>query len=95
MPIQMAEPLTAEVVFALPREQALVTVTLAVGATVGDAIRESGLEQRFPGEHLDTLPTGIWGRPVDRDQVVSDGDRVEIYRPLEMDPREARRLRAS
>jgi len=90
----MAEGLTVEVVFALPDQQVLVSVTLARGATVGDAIDQSGLLERFADERLDALPTGIWGHPVERNQLVSDGDRVEIYRPLEMDPREARRLRA-
>ena len=90
----MADNLTVEVVFALADQQVLVSVRLASGATVGDAIEQSGLVQRFENEQLDALPTGIWGRPVERSQPVSDGDRVEIYRPLEMDPREARRLRA-
>jgi putative ubiquitin-RnfH superfamily antitoxin RatB of RatAB toxin-antitoxin module len=90
----VADELTVEVVFALPDQQVLVSVTLAKGATVSDAINRSGLRQRFVDEQLDALPTGIWGHPVERNQPVSDGDRVEIYRPLEMDPREARRLRA-
>jgi putative ubiquitin-RnfH superfamily antitoxin RatB of RatAB toxin-antitoxin module len=92
--VRAADKLTVEVVFALPDRQALVSVTLASGATVGDAIRQSGLPERFPDEQLDSLPTGVWGRPAERSQIVSDGDRVEIYRPLEMDPREARRQRA-
>jgi putative ubiquitin-RnfH superfamily antitoxin RatB of RatAB toxin-antitoxin module len=41
------------------------------------------------------MQAGIWGRPVERDQAVSDGDRVELYRPLNMDPREARRRLAA
>ena len=80
-----------EVVFALPEQQVLVSVTLTEGATVAEAIAAAGLAARFPGEQLDALPTGIWGRPAERDDVVYDGDRVEIYRPLEIDPREARR----
>lgn len=87
----MPGKLNVEVVFALPRRQVLVTVTLEEGATVAEAIHASGLAERFPDEQLDALPTGIWGRPADRDAVVSDGDRVEVYRPLEIDPREARR----
>ncbi|MDH3334917.1 MAG: RnfH family protein [Gammaproteobacteria bacterium] len=43
---------------------------------------------------MDALQTGLWGQPVDRDRLVKDGDRVELFRPLEMDPREARRLKA-
>ena len=87
----MSGEVCVEVVFALARRQALVAVTLAEGATVADAIEASGLAAKFPEEQLDGLPTGIWGRPAGRDSVVRDGDRVEIYRSLEIDPREARR----
>ena len=45
------------------------------------------------GADLDRLQAGVWGRPVDRSHVLIDGDRVELYRPLAMDPREARRLK--
>lgn len=80
-----------EVAFALPERQMLIAVELAEGATVADAIAESGLPEQFPGESLEKLPTGIWGEPAGRDQVLEAGDRVEIYRPLQMDPKEARR----
>lgn len=87
----MPGKVSVEVVFALPRQQLLVEVSLKEGATVADAIDASGLAARFPDEQIEALPTGIWGRPADRDHAVSDGDRVEIYRPLEIEPREARR----
>lgn len=80
-----------EVVFATVEEQVLCAVSLQQGATVADAIDASALAHRFQSENLDELEVGIWGSPVRRDQVVTDGDRVEIYRPLAMDPREARR----
>ena len=83
-----------EVVFALPDRQRLETVIVPEGATVADAIRRSGIQNRFEDVRLDELDVGVWGKPVERDHVVSEGDRVEIYRPLEMDPREARRLKA-
>lgn len=86
--------ITVEVVFAVPESQVLVSVELCDGATVQDAIIASGLPARFPEEQLNALPTGIWGHPAEREQRVSDGDRVEIYRPLAMDPREARRQRS-
>jgi len=81
-----------EIVFALPESQVLEMVVVPDGATVGDVIRRSGLARRFP--EIDDLQAGIWGKPVERVQPVSDGDRVELYRVLEMDPREARRLKA-
>ena len=63
------------------------------GATVGDAVRMSGLAQQQSGVALDASPCGVWGRPCGRDTVLRDGDRVELYRPLQVDPKEARRRR--
>lgn len=83
-----------EVVFALPDRQFLESIEVTDGATVADAIRQSGLARRFPDTDFGRLDVGIWGKPVCRDRVLTDGDRVEVYRPLEMDPREARRLKA-
>jgi putative ubiquitin-RnfH superfamily antitoxin RatB of RatAB toxin-antitoxin module len=83
-----------EIVFALPERQVLEALDLEDGATVAEAIARSGIERSFPGVVLSELQVGIWGRAVDRGRVLRDGDRVEIYRPLEIDPREARRLKA-
>lgn len=80
-----------EVVFAMADKQVLTPISLPRGATVADAIAASGLVQRFPDQPLDTFEVGIWGKVVARDEVVRHGDRIEIYRPLAMDPREARR----
>jgi putative ubiquitin-RnfH superfamily antitoxin RatB of RatAB toxin-antitoxin module len=82
-----------EVVFALADRQELLVVELPDGATVAAVIDKSGLTRQFPDIAFDTLQAGVWGKPVDRDQIVKEGDRVEIYRPLEMDPRDARRLK--
>src|SRR5690606_35394109 len=89
------EPLSVEVIFALPDRQELVAVTVEEGATVEDAIARSGLDRTFPEWNLDECTVGIWGRPVARDRVLRRGDRVELYRPLELDPREARRALAA
>ena len=83
-----------EVVFALPERQVLLASDAPEGATVADVISLSGIARRFPECDLDALQAGIWGRPVNRDRVVREGDRVELFRALEMDPREARRLKA-
>ena len=80
-----------EVVYAEPGQQALVSLSLVAGSSVADAIAQSGLAVRFPTVDLQRLAVGIWGHPVARDQLLEDGDRVELYRPLAMDPREARR----
>ncbi len=87
--------ISAEVVFAVAGEQRLVTVSLPPGSTVADAIEASALQAHFAEHDLAAMSVGIWGRPVSRKQTIADGDRVEIYRPLEIDPREARRRRAA
>ena len=87
----MPENLTIEVVFALPNRQRLVEITLDAGATVADAIAASGLDAEFQDVSFADCEAGVWGKPVDRTHLLRDQDRVEIYRPLEMDPREARR----
>jgi putative ubiquitin-RnfH superfamily antitoxin RatB of RatAB toxin-antitoxin module len=83
-----------EAVFALPERQVLKAVELPEGSTVADAIRRSELAREFPEVDFDQLQAGIWGTPVERGRTLLDGDRVELYRPLVMDPREARRLKA-
>ncbi len=80
-----------EVVFALPEKQVLKTVFANPGATVADVVAESDLMGAFPGHVLTEMTFGIWGRVVEHNQAVKEGDRIEIYRPLELDPREARR----
>jgi hypothetical protein len=89
------EPLQVEVVFALPERQALVKVTLESGASVQEAIEKSSIAGHFPECTLDQCRVGIWGRIVDRDEHVRQGDRVEIYRELLIDPRDARRSLAT
>ena len=83
-----------EVVFALAERQVLEAVQLPDSATVADAIEASNIARQFPDIDLGKLQAGVWGKPVERTCPVRDGDRVELYRPLEMDPREARRLKA-
>ncbi|MDJ0908359.1 MAG: RnfH family protein [Woeseiaceae bacterium] len=84
-----------EVVFAEPEKQRLIELEVDKGATVADVLAASGIAASFRNADLTGLPVGIWGKVVARDATVRDGDRVELYRPLEMDPREARRLRAT
>ncbi len=82
-----------EVVFALPERQVLLSVAVADGATVAEVLAASGISRQFPGQDLDALQAGIWGQPVERSHVAREGDRIELFRPLEIDPREARRLK--
>ncbi len=85
--------LTIEVAYALPERQRVVEIEVAPGTSARVAARQSGLDAEFDLD-LDSVPLGVWGQPVDDAHVLSDGDRLELYRPLLMDPREMRRRRA-
>lgn len=80
-----------EVVYALPGRQTVERVRLAPGMTAVDAVDASGILAAHPDLRDRSLDLGIFGRPVPPTELLHDGDRVEIYRPLVADPREARR----
>lgn len=84
-----------EVVYALPRESALVDVQVEPGATLREAIRRSGLLERYPEIDLNRNAVGVFGRRRALDEAVAAGDRIEIYRPLPASPMEQRRTRAA
>ena len=90
----MADALEIEVAYAEPDRQFLRRIALPAGATVADAIAASRLETTFAID-VSNLAVGIWSKTVARDTPLTDGDRVEIYRPLTADPKEARRRRAN
>jgi putative ubiquitin-RnfH superfamily antitoxin RatB of RatAB toxin-antitoxin module len=85
---------TVTVVYALPHRATEIELTLPSGATVAQALERSGLDARHPDVDLERSPVGVFGRRVERDCVLADGDRVEVYRPLIAEPKEARRRRA-
>ena len=84
-----------EVVYALADRQRLVEVPLHEGMTARQAIETSGIVGEFPELATRPLTIGIFGQRVELSQLLRDGDRVEIYRPLTLDPREQRRRRAA
>jgi uncharacterized protein len=84
-----------EVIYALPETAHSVTLKVAAGTTVAETIRQSGLLQRCPGIDLKHNRVGIFGKLCDPEDLVGDGDRVEIYRSLRIDPKEARRRAAA
>lgn len=86
--------ISVEVVYALPDKQYFRAVTLEEGATVEQAIKASGLLSLRKDIDLNSNKVGIYSRPVKLGDVVQDGDRIEIYRPLIADPKELRRQRA-
>lgn len=90
----MTPKLRIEVVHAIPTRQVAVTVEVPHGATVRDAVMASGIGEAAGLATLDLDRVGIWNRIATADTVLSDGDRVELHRPLTADPKEARRRRA-
>lgn len=91
----MAEgQITVEVVYATAEAQVVETVHLPSSATVAHAITASGLPIKFPEIDLGRQAVGIYGVRARLTDALSDGDRVEIYRPLQADPKEMRRQRA-
>lgn len=84
-----------EVAYAREDEQALLAVEAGQGLTVREAIDRSGILKRFPEIDLGVNKVGIFGKLVKLDQVLANGDRVEIYRPLIADPKESRKKRAA
>jgi putative ubiquitin-RnfH superfamily antitoxin RatB of RatAB toxin-antitoxin module len=92
----MAEVLIAiEVAYATSEQQALIALDMLEGVTVEQAIRASGLLARFQEIDGADIKVGIFGSVCKLDQPLKQGDRVEIYRPLRHDPKEARRQRAA
>lgn len=90
-----SSPSGIEVTFALPEDQSLVVVPYSEGLCAGDAIRLSGIAALFPQHAIESMQIAIWGRIARRSDVLQAGDRIEILRPLLIDPRIARRERAN
>lgn len=86
-----------EVACALPHCQRLLSLRVPSGCTLREAVVRSGIAQYFPELAVDQAPLGIFGRWVAEPErySVQAGDRIEIYRPLLVDPREARRQRVA
>lgn len=88
------ENISIEVVYALAPKQQLVCLEVQAGTTVAQAIELSGLKNKFPDMDIDPKRVGIFSVKTALDTVLRAGDRVEIYRPLVIDPKESRRKRA-
>jgi len=93
--------ITVEVAYALPHKQKIISLLVEPGTTAIEAVKRSGIQQHFPDLDLDAAKMGIFGQSLGtkglataEKQVLHQGDRVEIYRPLISDPKEARRKRA-
>ena len=86
-----------EVAYALPTEQKIITVTVPDECTVYDAVIKSGIAELFPQIDPENDPMGIFAKAVKnpKEALLKEGQRVEIYRPLIADPKEARAKRAA
>lgn len=82
-----------EIAYATPQKQVILTVTVEEGATVELAILSSGILTQFPEIDLTQQKVGIFGKRCALSDTVKNGDRIEIYRPLQIDPKEARRAK--
>jgi putative ubiquitin-RnfH superfamily antitoxin RatB of RatAB toxin-antitoxin module len=87
--------LSIEVVYAQPDRAWRVSLRLAPGSTALQALEASGLRERVPELAAAEPDLGVFAHPVAADRTLRDGDRVEIYRPLLIDPKDARRKRAA
>lgn len=89
------EMMDVEVAYATAEVQRLLTVRVSAGATLRDAIGASGILREFPEIDLAKNKVGIFSKPAKLEQALRAGDRVEIYRPLIANPKEARKKRAA
>ena len=96
------ETITVEVAYALPDKQKIIALLVEPGTTAYQAVQRSGIQKHFPGLDIDSAPMGIFGQTLGTKGLATaqhyqlqPGDRVEIYRPLTADPKEARRKRAA
>ena len=94
--------ISVEVAYALAERQRILSLQVAPGCTALQAARQSGITREFPGIDLDNADMGIFGKnmdgkqlPLPADYVLKSRDRVEIYRPLLIDPKAARAERAA
>lgn len=91
----VSEHFDIEVAYAKPDEQVILTVNAEPGITVQQAVERSRITERFPEIDLDSAKFGVFGKAAKGDAQLQPGDRVEIYRPLIADPKEARKKRAA
>jgi putative ubiquitin-RnfH superfamily antitoxin RatB of RatAB toxin-antitoxin module len=91
----MSHEIMVEIAYALPEQQVIIPIRMAEGTTAEDAIKASGIINKFPEIDLGINKIGVFGKLAKLDVVLRNLDRVEIYRPLVADPKEVRRQRAN
>lgn len=93
--MQEAESIRVRVVYALADQQSVVDLVVPAQTTVAQAVEKSGLTGRFAEIESQPLKCAIFGRLVSASDTLAEGDRVEILRPLLVDPKEGRRQAAA
>lgn len=91
---EVMDKITIEVVYGVPHKQKILTLLVDAGSTVEQAIYYSGVIALFPEIDLKVNKVGIWNRAVKLSEVLTDLDRIEVYRPLIADPKDVRKRRA-
>ena len=87
--------LNVSVAYAGPEWFGEVALGMPTGASARDAIAASGIERHIKYFSIDAVVCGVWGKVRSADYVLREGDRVEIYRPLQADPKDARRAKVN
>ena len=88
------ELINVEVAYALPTKQTLLALQVAQGSTIEQAIKQSSILSEYEEIDLTQNKVGVWFRTAKLTDVLNEGDRIEIYRPLIADPKEVRKRRA-
>ena len=92
----MSDSISVEVAYALPDKQRIVKLDVTPGTTALEAVTLSKLDEVFDELVFGSdLKIGVWGKATTADRVLAGGERVEIYRPLLVDPKEVRKARAA
>ena len=91
----MSDGISIEVSYALPGAQRVLSVSVPRGCMARPAVELSCMAALFPEIDAANCPLGVFGMQVAEDYLLNEGDRLEIYRPLENDPMDARRRAAA
>ena len=91
----MPNEILIEIAYALPEEQVIISIKVPTIFNVQQAIEKSGIQKKFPSIDLSKNKVGIFGKKTTLNHLLKDRDRIEIYRPLILDPKEMRRKRAA
>jgi uncharacterized protein len=92
--MELNEIIRVELIYIEPNSQNSLKLELSKGTSIKQAIHQSGLLDQFPDIDLNINKVGIYNKIQTLDTIIQDGGRIEIYRPLSADPKEARRQRA-